>query len=125
MISLIFLGACGKTYETEDIIKGFKSDGLKVSDEKKMSRDDYGGAPMKAEEAKIFAVDQNKHARIMKFKNSGDLAEAKKFYDEVGKESAILYSHTYSKDHFLIQMSGDIEYGTFVKYKRSMNKTLR
>ncbi|MBE7332054.1 hypothetical protein [Staphylococcus haemolyticus] len=125
VIALIFLGACGKSYEIKDVTKGFEDDDLNVKNEKKMSHDDFGAAPMKAEEAKIFVVESDKHARIMRFKNNDDLKQTKKYYDQLGKESAILYSHTYSKDNFLIQMNGDIEDSTFEKYKKSMDNTLK
>lgn len=124
LTSTLILGACGKSYEIKDVTKSFKDDGLNVENEKKMSHDDFGAAPMKAEEAKIFVVDGDKHARIMRFKNNDDLKQSKKYYDQLGKESAILYSHTYSKDNFLIQMNGDIEDSTFEKYKKSMDNTL-
>ena len=35
IIAIIFLCACGKSFDTTDIIKGFKDDDLNVSDEKK------------------------------------------------------------------------------------------
>lgn len=125
VIALIFLGACGKSYEIKDVTKGFEDDDLNVKNEKKMSHDDFGAAPMKAEEANFFVVESDKHARIMRFKNNDDLKQTKKYYDQLGKESAILYSHTYSKDNFLIQMNGDIEDSTFEKYKKSMDNTLK
>ncbi|MHB7941163.1 hypothetical protein ACYCKH_01420 [Staphylococcus capitis] len=125
VIALIFLGACGKSYEVKDLTKGFEDDGLNVKNEKKMSRDDFGAAPMKAEEAKIFVVDGDKHARIMRFKNDDDLKQTKNYYDQLGKENAMLYSHTYSKDNFLLQMNGEIENSTFEKYTKSMDNTLK
>ncbi len=135
LASTLILGACGsndgdkkeesKSYTTNDIVKGFKDNKLNVINEKEMTREDFGLAPMKTDEAKMFVVQDNKNARVMKFKNSDDLKQTKKYYDELGKESAAFYSHTHSKGKFLIQMNGDIDDATFNKYKNSMDKTLK
>ena len=58
-----------------------------------MSRDDFGAAPMKAEEAKIFVVDGDKHARIMRFKNDDDLKQTKNYYDRLGKARCYTLTH--------------------------------
>ncbi|MDU1729820.1 MAG: hypothetical protein E6819_09315, partial [Staphylococcus epidermidis] len=105
--SLLVLTACGKNYEISDIINKFKNEGLSVENLRKMEREDFGMAPMKTENAKIFTVSDGKNARILKFKNEDDLKEMKKYYEELGKSSAAFYSHVYIKDKFLIQMNGD------------------
>ncbi|UXR31870.1 hypothetical protein [Staphylococcus simulans] len=130
VIAIFILSACGKNYDVKDITKGFKDDGLTVNEEREMTRHDYGIAPMKAKEGVIFGVekgydDQYMNGRLMKFDNKDDLEQTKKYYDEVGKESALLYSHTYSKDDFLLQMNGEIDDKTFEKYKKSMENTLK
>ncbi|MFR6531942.1 MAG: hypothetical protein ACLUOM_02835 [Staphylococcus simulans] len=130
VIAIFILSACGKNYDVKDVTKGFKDDGLSVKEEREMTRHDYGMAPMKAKEGVIFGVekgydDQYMNGRLMKFDNKDDLEQTKKYYDEVGKESALLYSHTYSKDDFLLQMNGEIDDKTFEKYEKSMENTLK
>ncbi|WP_436855604.1 hypothetical protein [Staphylococcus caeli] len=122
---LLVISACGKTIEPSNVINGFKDDGLSVKHEKEMKKEDYGPAPMKAEKAKIFEVEDGKNARLLMFKSDDDLQETKKYYDELGKSSAILHSHTYSKNNYLLQMNGEIDESTFNKYKKSLNKTLK
>ena len=122
--SLLVLTACGKNYEISDIINKFKNEGLSVENLRKMEREDFGMAPMKTENAKIFTVSEDKNARILKFKNEDDLKEMKKYYEELGKSSAAFYSHVYIKDKFLIQMNGDIDDHVFEKYKKAMNEAL-
>lgn len=121
---LLVLVACGKTIEPSKVIKGFKEDNLNVKNEREMKKEDYGAAPMKAEKARVFEIEDGKNARLFMFKSDDDLQEAKKYYDELGKSSAILYSHTYSKNNYLLQMNGEIDNATFNKYKKSLNKTL-
>lgn len=130
VIAIFILSACGKNYDVKDVTKGFNDDGLSVKEEREMTRHDYGMAPMKAKEGVIFGVekgydDQYMNGRLMKFDNKDDLEQTKKYYDEVGKESALLYSHTYSKDDFLLQMNGEIDDKTFEKYEKSMENTLK
>lgn len=120
----LILGACGKDYSVNDVTDQFKKDGLKVQNLHKMSHEDFGLAPMKAEEAKMFTVEDKKNGRIMKFKNEDDLKDTKKYYDDLGKSSAAFYSHTYAKDNFLIQMNGEIKEDVFNKYKDAINKVL-
>lgn len=131
VIAIFILSACGKNYDVKDITKGFKDDGLAVNEEREMTKDDYGMAPMKAKEGVIFGVekgydDQYMNGRLMKFDNKDDLEQTKKYYDDLGKESAMFYSHTYKSEDgkFLIQMNGDIDDKTFEKYKKSMENTL-
>ncbi|ERS93140.1 hypothetical protein [Staphylococcus simulans] len=132
VIAIFILSACSKNYEVKDVTKGFNDDGLTVNEEREMTKDDYGMAPMKADKAVIFGVEKGedgnyKNARLMKFKNKDDLDQTKKYYDDLGKETAMFYSHTYKSDDdkFLIQMNGDIDDKTFEKYKKSMENTLK
>ncbi|PHK48573.1 hypothetical protein [Staphylococcus edaphicus] len=121
--SLLFV-ACGKSIAVKQVIQSFKDHHLHVSNVKDMDKEDFGAAPMKAKEAKIFEVEKNKNARIMRFTSDDDLKETKQYYDELGKSSAILYSHTYVKNNYLLQMNGDIADSTFEKYKKVLNQTL-
>lgn len=132
VIAIFILSACGKNYDVKDVTKGFKDNGLAVNEEREMTKDDYGMAPMRAKEGVIFGVekgydDQYMNGRLMKFDNKEDLEQTKKYYDDLGKESAMFYSHTYKSDDdkFLIQMNGDIDDKTFEKYKKSMENTLK
>ncbi|TXO18643.1 hypothetical protein FVP26_11715, partial [Staphylococcus aureus] len=74
LVSTLILGACGsndgdkkeesKNYTTNDIVKGFKDNKLNVINEKEMTREDFGLAPMKTDEAKMFVVQDDKNARV-------------------------------------------------------------
>ncbi|WP_241955571.1 hypothetical protein [Staphylococcus chromogenes] len=131
IICLFALSACGNKVEIEDFIKGFKEAGLNVNGEKEMTREDYGTAPMKAEKGIIFGVKKGEdgqymNGRLLEFKNEKDLDQTKEYYDKLGKESAILYSHTYKTEDgkYLLQMNGEIDDSTFDKYKDTMIKVL-
>lgn len=125
------LSACGNKVEIKDFTKGFKDAGLNVNNEKEMTREDYGAAPMKAEKGIIFGVKKGEdgqymNGRLLEFKDEKDLDQTKEYYDKLGKESAILYSHTYKTEDgkYLLQMNGEIDDSTFDKYKDTMIKVL-
>ncbi|EHP0513646.1 hypothetical protein JL770_06745 [Staphylococcus pseudintermedius] len=130
--SLLVLSACGGSkVEIKDITQAFKDEGLQVNDEKEMTKDDYGLAPMTAEKGVIFGIEKDangeyKNARLMKFEKEKDLDQTKKYYDDAGKGSALLYSHTYKSDDgkFLLQMNGEISEKVFDKYKDSLKKVV-
>ncbi|MDY4021493.1 hypothetical protein, partial [Staphylococcus borealis] len=131
IVCLVVLSACGNKVEIKDFTKGFKDAGLNVNDEKEMTREDYGTAPMKAEKGIIFGVEKGQdgqymNGRLLEFKDEKDLDQTKEYYDKLGKESAILYSHTYKTEDgkYLLQMNGEIDDSTFDKYKDTMIKVL-
>lgn len=114
-----------KEVTVDSLIKSFEEKGLSVKNVKKMSHEDYGPAPMKSKEAKRFVVDKDMNARLFYYDNEKDLKEMKKYYDELGKESAILYSHTFTKGKFLMQANGSIDEKVFKKYTDIMDKEIK
>lgn len=131
IVCLVVLLACGNKVEIKDFTKGFKDAGLNVNNEKEMTREDYGAAPMKAEKGIIFGVKKGEdgqymNGRLLEFKDEKDLDQTKEYYDKLGKESAILYSHTYKTEDgkYLLQMNGEIDDSMFNKYKETMIKVL-
>lgn len=114
-----------KEVTVDSLIKSFEEKGLSVKNVKKMSHEDYGPAPMKSKEAKQFVVDKDMNARLFYYDNENDLKEMKKYYDELGKESAMLYSHTFTKGKFLMQANGSIDEKVFKKYTDIMDKEIK
>ncbi|WP_086312182.1 hypothetical protein A5821_003470 [Enterococcus sp. 7F3_DIV0205] len=120
----------------KDIITRFQSEGLTVHYVQEMKKpQDFGAAPTYAKSAYIFGVEEDpfyadsedlmdkyKNARVMTFEKIDDLNKTKSYYDELGQQSGILYSHTFGNDarFFLIQMNGDIPQETFDLYKNSL-----
>lgn len=132
MVGILILTACGqKEVALTDIVKGFKDARLTADNGRKMERDDFGLAPMKAENAYIFEVgesyDEAINGRLFQFDDEDDLNQTKKYYDNLGEESATLYSHTFKSEDgkYLMQMNGDIDDETFNKYKDTMNKVIK
>lgn len=108
----------------DEYIKKFKNKSLVVHNEKKMSKDDFGMAPMTAKDAAMFSLidtdneDDQKNARIFVFDNLEDLRETKKYYDDLGKGSAMLFSYTAADEDNLVlmQFNGDFDQKLVEKY---------
>jgi len=56
------------------------------------------------------------------FKDKKGLEKARSYYDELGKESSLLYSHTHAIGLFLIQMNGDMKDAEFEKFQIQWTK---
>lgn len=123
---LMVLFACSsKTggLSTDDAINAFKDAGLVVENVREMTKDDYGMAPMKAKEAKIFTVPfvcDDCNVRVMSFDNDDDLKETKAYYDDLGKESAIFFSWTIEHKNILVQLNGEMEEEDYKEYKSAL-----
>ena len=116
--------------ELVEILQAFYDAGLNVMEPKIMTRNDYGIAPLLAEEAVSFgaqfaefvfenedgSIDQFNYGRLFLVRDENDLQTMKAVYDDLGKEAAMLYSHTYSKGDILLQMGGDVSDEDFALY---------
>ncbi|MBS4193467.1 hypothetical protein [Lederbergia citri] len=129
LILIVLLSACSsgtggsKSLSVDDAIKAFEDDGLVVEDVRKMTKDDYGLAPMKAKEGKIFTVPfvcDDCNVRVMSFDKNDDLKQTKEYYDKLGKESAMFFSWTIEHDNILVQLNGDMDEEDYEKYKKSI-----
>ncbi|QOY37027.1 stress protein [Anaerobacillus isosaccharinicus] len=132
LISLFSLAACGgettsskKDLNIDDVITAFQEAGLEAESPRDMTKDDFGIAPMKSDEAKyilIPSVCDDCGARIFSYSNQNDLEEMKAFYDELGKGSAMLFSWTMAKENILIQLNGNLSEEKYNEYKKVLEE---
>lgn len=95
------------------VIAAFRAAGLEAEAARPMTRDDYGMAPMMAIEAQRFLIPSlgpDNGGRLFLFANQADLETTRKYYVEMGRASAILFSWTFAQDdlHILVQINGDL-----------------
>ena len=117
---------------TDDYIKKFEDRSLVVYNKRKMTKDDFGMAPMTAKDAAIFSLietdneDEQKNARILTFDNLKDLNATKAYYDDLGKSSAALFSYTaVDEDNLvLMQFNGGLDQSLVVQYTESASLEL-
>lgn len=133
IITLSFTGCQGGSDKTssvktaKELISKFEESKLTVIEARNMETDDFGIVPKLTDDAMIFTinVENDQNARVFKFNSSEDLTKVKEVYDKLGKETAMLFSHTYAKGNFLIQANGDIKKEDFEKYTKIMNDNIK
>lgn len=122
LIVAVVLAGCGDSGEltSDAVVEAFKDAGLVVEDEREMAKEDYGVGPMKATDATMFTVPfvcEDCNVRVTAYDNDADLKQSKAYYDDLGKESAMLFSWTIEHSNILVQLSGDMEEEKVEEYR--------
>lgn len=116
----------------DDIIEAFSEQSLVVYNPRDMTKEDFGIAPMSAKSAKIFSLietdneDEQQNARLLTFDNLDDLKATKKYYDDLGKDSAMLFSYTAVNEDELVlmQFNGQLPQELVEKYAKAASLEL-
>ncbi|HDR7431300.1 stress protein [Bacillus toyonensis] len=106
------------------VIEEFKAAGLEAENPSDLPEKEFGNTRKEAKRILVPALGEDSGGRIFEFKNKEDLEKAKKYYDDLGNGNQMLFSHTYAKGNFLIQMNGDMEDAQFNNYKEVMDKVI-
>jgi len=127
-VLIVIVTACGsasKQRSADDVAAAFKSANLSVDNTVNLEPKDFGMAPMKTKEAKRFSISSiegdKAWGRIYVYENNSDLEEMKKFYDEIGKKSALFFTWLVAKDNVLIQFNREVPEDMFNKYKAALD----
>lgn len=120
------------TTNLDDIIETFTQKSLVVYNPRDMTKEDFGSAPMSATSAKIFSLvetdneDNQQNARLLTFDNLEDLKATKKYYDDLGKNSAMLFSYTAVNEEklLLMQFNGDLSQDLVEQYANAASLEL-
>ncbi|MDO8161120.1 stress protein [Bacillus toyonensis] len=107
------------------VIEEFKAARLEAENPSDLPEKEFGNTRKEAKRILVPALGEDSGGRIFEFKNKEDLEKAKKYYDDLGNGNQMLFSHTYAKGNFLIQMNGDMEDAQFNKYKEVMDKVIK
>jgi hypothetical protein len=94
--------------------------GLEFANPRPMEIDDYGAAPMTASEGIRFLIPSlcsDCGGRLFSFTTQTDLDLVKSYYEEFGKQSALLFSWVFTNGNILIQINGDLPKATAEKYQ--------
>lgn len=110
---------------TTSLISEFKKAGLEAENPTDLEQKEFGN--MRKDGKRILApkLGEDKGGRVFEFSKKEDLEKAKKYYDELGNSAPMLFSHTYAKGNFLLQMNGDMKDEDFNKYKEVMDKVVK
>lgn len=111
-------------WNTQPAADAILAAGLEFVDPRPMTKDDYGFAPMNAQEAVRFLIPSicsDCGGRLYSFSSQADLDLMKSYYDELGKQSAIMFSWLFVKDNLLIQINGDLPEDQALKYQAALD----
>lgn len=100
------------------------SAGLEFDSPRKMTKDDYGMAPLTAKEGVRFFIPSlcsECGGRLLTFSTIEGLNSVYGYYDELGKQSAMFFSWVFTKDNVLIQINGDLSEAKALEYQAALN----
>lgn len=107
------------------IITEFKNTGLEAENPTDLPQKEFGNMRKEGKRIVVPALGGDKGGRLFEITKKEDLEKAKKYYDELGNSAPMLFSHTYAKGNFLLQMNGDMKDEEFNKYKAVMDKLVK
>ncbi|MBJ8107427.1 MULTISPECIES: stress protein [Bacillus] len=110
---------------TTSLINEFKKAGLEAENATDLPQKEFGNMRKDGKRILVPALGQDNGGRLFEFSKKEDLEKAKKYYDDLSNSNPILFSHTYAKRNFLLQMNGDMKDEEFNKYKEVMDKTIK
>lgn len=109
---------------TYDVIKFFKDDNLELGEVSDLPNDEFGNIRKEGKRLLVPSLGADAGGRLFLFDNEENLKKAKSYYDELGNNGPMFYSHTHQSGLFLIQMNGDMEDNEFAKYAASLEKAV-
>lgn len=98
--------------------------GLEFESPSEMTKDDYGMAPLTAKKGVRFFIPSlcsDCGGRLFTFSTKEDLESIYRYYDELGKQSAMFFSWVFFKDNVLIQINGDLSEEKALEYQTALD----
>lgn len=95
----------------QEVVEALKAAGLEVGGTPEMGREDFGMAPYVGEKAVrllIPSLGEDAGGRVFEIADDGDRELLSNYYKELGRQSAMFYSHIFEHKNILVQISGDL-----------------
>lgn len=111
-------------WTSPQLISVFKKSGLEVGNPRPMTKNDYGLAPMIAVEGTRFFIASlcaDCGGRVLSFAKQEDLDATAKYYSDLGRSNAALFSWVHSRDNLLLQINGSLSEPKARAYAAALN----
>jgi hypothetical protein len=92
------------------IAAAFRASGVEIGDVREMTVEDYGPAPKATEGLRFLipSLGEDAGGRIMYYDDPEVADRAQAYYEELGDQSALLFSHVFRRDNFVVQVNGTL-----------------
>jgi hypothetical protein len=121
---ILFVTGCSSTAKktSDEVIAAFKAAGLEAESAGAMTKDDYGMAPFvcKGTRFLIASLGEDSGGRIYICDNTKDRDSLAKYYQALGKASAMFFSWVFVKGSVVVQINGDLQEDLARKYEQAI-----
>jgi hypothetical protein len=96
--------------DLEAIAEAFRASGVEIGEVREMTVDDYGAAPMGAQGLRFLipSLGEDAGGRIILYDDPEVADRAQAYYEELGEQSALLFSHVFRRDNVVVQVNGTL-----------------
>ena len=131
LVMLIVAGAlagCGAPkppgWTPAQVVSAFQAAGLPAENARPLTKDDYGLAPYVGSGLRFFipAPCADCGGRVFAVENKEERERLQKFYVEMGKASALVFSWVFVKDNIVVQINGDLPEAQAKAYDAALSK---
>lgn len=106
----------------EEVVAAFKAAGLDAEQVTPLTKDDYGIAPYVGSGVHfvIPSLCADCGGKVIVVPNDAERATLRSFYQELGKQSAMLFSWVFEKAPVVVQINGDLPEAQARKYEAAL-----
>jgi hypothetical protein len=118
----LILSSCAKAITGNDVVTAFKAANLEAENSRQMVKDDYGFAPYVCKGTRFYipSLGPDNGGRIFVCDNPADRDLLAKYYNEMGRQSAALFSWVFVKGNVIVQINGDLSEQLAKKYETAI-----
>jgi hypothetical protein len=127
LVLVFIMTACGNSKDSKkvtaaDVVAAFKNAGLEAENTTKMTKDDYGMTPFVCDGTRFLipSLGEDSGGRIFICENKEDLDNLAKYYNALGKASAMFFSWVFTKGEVVVQINGELEEDVARKYEKAI-----
>lgn len=113
-----------KPTNADAVIAAFKAASLEAESPKAMTRKDYGVSPYLCKGIRFLipSLGEDAGGRAFFCPRKGDGDKLAKYYNSLGEQSAILFSHVFQQPPYVVQINGDLPDEQAEKYEMALQQ---